>query len=49
MVDYIIAGKKAHPISGITFTIDKNILAKNILIHGKPLEKERVYDVSGGL
>jgi 2',3'-cyclic-nucleotide 2'-phosphodiesterase (5'-nucleotidase family) len=45
MVDYIIATKKAQPIYGITFTIDKNNSAKNILIQGKPVDKEMTYYV----
>lgn len=45
LVDYVIDTKKAQPLSGITFTIDKNNLAKNILIQKKPVEKERIYYV----
>jgi 2',3'-cyclic-nucleotide 2'-phosphodiesterase (5'-nucleotidase family) len=46
MVDYFITTKKAHPLSGITFTITKNNTAKNILVHGKPVEKETIYYVA---
>ena len=45
MVDFLIADKKAHPLAGITFTIDKNNQSKNILVQGKPLEKETTYYV----
>ena len=45
MVDFFIAEKKSHPLSGITFTIDKNKVAKNILVQGKPVQKETVYYV----
>ena len=45
LVDYIIAEKKPHPLSGITFTIDKNKTAKNILVQGKPIEKDKIYYV----
>ncbi|HEY0091236.1 MAG TPA: 5'-nucleotidase [Flavobacterium sp.] len=45
MVSYIIAEKKAHPVAGITFTIGKDNLAKNILIKGKPLESKKIYYV----
>ncbi|UFH45936.1 5'-nucleotidase C-terminal domain-containing protein [Flavobacterium galactosidilyticum] len=45
MVDFLIADKKPHPLSGITFTIDKNNQSKNILVQGKPLQKETVYYV----
>lgn len=45
MVDFFIADKKPHPLSGITFTIDKNNQSKNILVQGKPLQKETIYYV----
>lgn len=45
LVNYFIAAQKAHPLSGITFTIGKDKIAKNIVIHGKPIEKETVYYV----
>ena len=45
MVDYFIAEKKPHPLAGITFTIDKNNLPKNILVQGKPVQKETIYYV----
>jgi 2',3'-cyclic-nucleotide 2'-phosphodiesterase (5'-nucleotidase family) len=46
LVDYFIATKKAHPIAGITFTINKDYTAKNILIQGKPLDLNTVYYVA---
>ena len=46
MVEYIIAEKKPHPLSGITFSIDKNNKAKNILVQGKPLENNKIYSVA---
>ena len=46
LVDYFIAAKKPHPLSGITFTISKDNIEKNILIQGKPVEKERIYYVA---
>jgi 2',3'-cyclic-nucleotide 2'-phosphodiesterase (5'-nucleotidase family) len=45
MVDFFIAEKKPHPLSGATFTIDKNNVAKNILVQGKPVQKETIYYV----
>ena len=45
MVNYIVANKKPHPLSGMTFTIDKNNIAINILIQGIPLDKNGVYYV----
>ncbi len=46
LVDYFIATQKPHPLSGITFTIGKDKLAKNILVQGKPVEKDVVYYVA---
>ena len=46
ITSFIIADKKPHPLSGLTFTIDKNKEAKNILIHGNPIEKDTVYYVA---
>ncbi|MGO4904209.1 5'-nucleotidase C-terminal domain-containing protein [Flavobacterium sp. W20_MBD1_R3] len=45
IVDYFIAEKKPHPLSGLTFTIDKNNLPKNILVQGKPVQKDTLYYV----
>lgn len=45
MVDFLITDKKPHPLAGITFTINKNNQSKNILVQGKPLNKETVYYV----
>ena len=46
MVDYFIATQKPHPLAGITFTISKDNSAKNVLIQGKPVEKDAVYYVA---
>ena len=45
MLQYIINEKKPHPLNGMSFTIDKNNMAKNILIQGKPFSRETVYYV----
>lgn len=45
LVDYFIAEKKPHPLSGMSFTIDKNNAAKSILIQGKALDREKIYYV----
>jgi 2',3'-cyclic-nucleotide 2'-phosphodiesterase (5'-nucleotidase family) len=45
MVTYFIASKKPHPISGITFTIGKDYIAKNILINNQAIEIEKIYYV----
>jgi len=46
LVDYFIATKKPHPLSGITFTIVKDNVAKNILVQGKPVQKDTIYYVA---
>ena len=46
LVDYFIATQKPHPLSGITFTIGKDNLAKNILVQGKAVEKDAIYYVA---
>jgi len=46
MTSYIIKEKKPHPLSGMTFTIAKDNTAKNILIQGKPLDRNKIYYVA---
>ncbi|MBC7439866.1 MAG: 5'-nucleotidase C-terminal domain-containing protein [Flavobacterium sp.] len=46
LVNYFIAAEKPHPLSGITFTIGKDKTAKNIVVRGKPVEKETIYYVA---
>lgn len=45
MINYIISEKKPHPLKGLTFTVGKDNLPKNILINGKSLDKDKVYYV----
>ena len=45
LVQYFIAEKKPHPLSGITFTIGKNNVAKNILVQGKAIKNDKIYYV----
>lgn len=45
IANYIISEKKPHPLSGMTFTIGKDKVAKSIFINGIPLENEKVYYV----
>lgn len=45
MANFIIADKKPHPLTGMTFSIDKNDKAQNILIQGKPLDINTIYYV----
>jgi 2',3'-cyclic-nucleotide 2'-phosphodiesterase (5'-nucleotidase family) len=46
LANYFITEKKPHPISGMTFTITKNNTPINILIQGKPIEKDKIYYVA---
>jgi len=45
IVNFIIKDKSPHPLSGLTFTIDKNNQPQNILIQGKPLNLSSIYYV----
>ena len=45
IADFMIKDKKPHPLSGMTFTIDKNGQSKNILVNGNPLEMGKIYYV----
>lgn len=45
IINYIITEKKPHPLSGMSFTIDKNGTAKNILIQGLPFDTNKIYNV----
>ena len=46
MIDYIISEKKAHPLAGMTFTIDADNKAQDILIGGKPFNAAKTYYVA---
>lgn len=46
IVAFLIKDKSPHPLSGLTFTIDKNNQAKNILIQGKPIDNSAIYYVA---
>ncbi len=45
LVNYFIAEKKPHPLSGITFEITRSNTAQNILVQGKPLDTNKIYNV----
>jgi 2',3'-cyclic-nucleotide 2'-phosphodiesterase (5'-nucleotidase family) len=45
IITYIIKEKKAHPISGLAFTISKNDVATNMTINGKAIELNKSYFV----
>ncbi len=45
MTSYFISEKKPHPLSGITFTIEKDKSVSSILIQGKPLDVTKIYYV----
>jgi 2',3'-cyclic-nucleotide 2'-phosphodiesterase (5'-nucleotidase family) len=46
LVNYIISEKKPHPLKGMTFTIDKNNLPKNIKVSGNPIDLNKIYFVA---
>lgn len=45
LIAYFVKEKQAHPLAGLTFTIDKNNVAKNVLVQGKPLQDDSLYYV----
>lgn len=46
MIDYLISEKKAHPLSGMTFTITKDNRPQDIRIGGQPFDKSKTYNVA---
>jgi 2',3'-cyclic-nucleotide 2'-phosphodiesterase (5'-nucleotidase family) len=46
LIDYMIKAKKPHPLAGLTFIIDKNDNAKNILVQNQPLDLHKTYFVA---
>lgn len=46
LIRYFIKTQKAQPLSGLTFTIDKNQQAKDIKILGKPIDLSSEYQVA---
>lgn len=45
LVKYLLSEKKPQPLSGLSFTIDKNNIAKNIMVQGNPLVQNKIYYV----
>ena len=46
MIDYLKIARRAHPISGMTLHITKKGILKKLLIQGKPLSLDNVYNVA---
>ena len=46
MIDYLKIARRAHPISGMTLHITKKGILKKLLIQGKPLSLNNVYNVA---
>lgn len=46
LVNYLAKAKRAHPISGLQLTLDKNFNVKSALVKGKPIEPESQYYVA---
>jgi 2',3'-cyclic-nucleotide 2'-phosphodiesterase (5'-nucleotidase family) len=45
IINYFISEKQPHPLSGMTFTIDKNNQPKDILVQDKTFEMNKIYYV----
>ena len=43
MMQYLSKAKKAHPVQGITLTLDKDYSISEALIQGKPIIKDKTY------
>ena len=46
MVNYIIKERKPHPLAGMSFIIDKNDVAKDILVQNQALDLQKIYFVA---
>ncbi|WP_452223026.1 5'-nucleotidase C-terminal domain-containing protein [Lacinutrix chionoecetis] len=46
MMHYLSEAKKAHPVRGITLTLDKNYKISKALINDKPIIKDKLYYVA---
>ena len=46
MMQYLSYAKRAHPIQGITLTLDKDYKISKALINGKPIIKDKTYYVA---
>jgi 2',3'-cyclic-nucleotide 2'-phosphodiesterase (5'-nucleotidase family) len=46
MIDYLIAEKKPHPLSGMQITLDKNKAFKSVSINSDVLDLNKVYYVA---
>ncbi|APY00649.1 5'-nucleotidase C-terminal domain-containing protein [Lacinutrix venerupis] len=46
MMHYLSEAKRAHPVRGITLTLDKNYKISNALVNKKPIEKDKTYYVA---
>ena len=46
IINYIISEKKPHPLTGMSFVIDKNNAPKNIMIQGNAIENDKIYYVA---
>ena len=45
IANYIVTEKKPHPLSGMTFTIEKDNSVSSIFVKGKALESDKIYYV----
>lgn len=45
IINFIIVDKKPHPLKGLSFSIDTNGVAQNILVNGMPLQRNKLYYV----
>ncbi|UOB17683.1 5'-nucleotidase C-terminal domain-containing protein [Abyssalbus ytuae] len=46
MINYLIKSNRAHPVSGIKIVLNDNNSLQNVLVQGKPIEKDKTYFVA---
>lgn len=46
MIDYLIAEKKPHPLSGLQITLDKKNAFQSVFVNNQPLELNKIYYVA---
>jgi 2',3'-cyclic-nucleotide 2'-phosphodiesterase (5'-nucleotidase family) len=46
LVNYLATSRRAHPISGIQLTLNNDYSVNNVLVQGKPIDKNKTYFVA---
>ncbi|WP_396634272.1 5'-nucleotidase C-terminal domain-containing protein [Maribacter sp. R86514] len=46
LADYLVKSKRAHPVAGMQLILNKDNSVKSFTIDGKPLDKDKTYNVA---